>query len=395
VQSRSVRIGLLLLGLLAAAGAGYRIFLDEQSLSAPRERAAGLDRAAEQALAALADFRAAVHAYVAPGQSTTAWTGRAQQASEMLQQRLTALEAPVAQAGGSLSISIAGLAQLASADARARDYVDNGQDLLAGDIIFTEMRNVLDQSVREISEARDLLARTAGGQATRVRREQAALALIVLVVWLVIAGVLVPTPDVKSQADWRLELAQRLKPAPPVTDELNLHLAPASAAPAALVAPELFTVAAVCSDLSALSDMGALPDALSRACEVLGAQGVIVWIASTDASRISPVASHGYDPKMLARIGSVSRDADNLTSMAFREATPRLRAAGEKSPAALAVPMCGPSGPVGVLSAELQAGRSADQTSIALATIFAAQLATLAMPVPAADSAVVALQKQA
>jgi hypothetical protein len=43
--------------------------------------------------------------------------------------------------------------------------------------------------------------------------------------------------------------------------------------------------------------------------------------------------------------------------------------------------MCGPSGPAGVLSVELKPGQSVDEAKVALASIIAAQLATLAMPV--------------
>ena len=46
--------------------------------------------------------------------------------------------------------------------------------------------------------------------------------------------------------------------------------------------------------------------------------------------------------------------------------------------------MCGPTGPAGVLSVELKAGQAVDDAKVALASIVAAQLATLAMPIPAA-----------
>jgi hypothetical protein len=72
-----------------------------------------------------------------------------------------------------------------------------------------------------------------------------------------------------------------------------------------------------------------------------------------------------------------------LTAAAFRENAARVSAPTAATPAAIAVAMCGPSGPVGVLSAELRPGRPADAACKALATIFAAQLATLAFPVAA------------
>ena len=49
--------------------------------------------------------------------------------------------------------------------------------------------------------------------------------------------------------------------------------------------------------------------------------------------------------------------------------------------------MCSPTGPVGVLSVELKAGQHVDEAKVALAAIIAAQLATLAMPIPDAPAA--------
>jgi len=73
----------------------------------------------------------------------------------------------------------------------------------------------------------------------------------------------------------------------------------------------------------------------------------------------------------------------NLTAAAFRENQPRISAVTPTTPGALAVPMCSPTGPAGVLSIELKAGQPVDEPKVALAAIIAAQLATLAMPMAA------------
>ena len=111
---------------------------------------------------------------------------------------------------------------------------------------------------------------------------------------------------------------------------------------------------------------------------------MIVWIASNDGNSLSPVASHGFDEKMVSRIGRIPRDSANLTAAAFRDNVPRVSAATATAPAALAVALCGPTGPVGVLSVELKSGVPADEGRVALTTIFGAQLATLAQPIAAA-----------
>jgi hypothetical protein len=144
----------------------------------------------------------------------------------------------------------------------------------------------------------------------------------------------------------------------------------------------------ICADLSALSDPGALQGALERVSALLDATGLIVWIASNDGASLTPIATHGFDPAMVARIGRISRDGDNVTASAFRENGPRISTPTTTAPAALAVAMCGPAGPAGVLSIELKAGQTVDEAKVALASIVAAQLATLTMPIPVAEAEV-------
>ena len=114
---------------------------------------------------------------------------------------------------------------------------------------------------------------------------------------------------------------------------------------------------------------------------MLNATGLIVWVASNDGTSLSPVATHGFDPNLVARIGKIPRDSNNVTAAAFRENTPKITAPTALAPAALAIAMCGPTGPAGVLSVELKPGQSVDEQKIALASVVAAQLATLAMPI--------------
>jgi hypothetical protein len=116
---------------------------------------------------------------------------------------------------------------------------------------------------------------------------------------------------------------------------------------------------------------------LERAAKVLGASGVIVWLATPDRHEMYPAVSAGYDERLLARIGAIKRDASNVTAAALREASARTSPGAAQSAAALAVPLMTPLGPVGVFSAEIRDAATVDETRLAVATIFAAQLATL------------------
>lgn len=139
----------------------------------------------------------------------------------------------------------------------------------------------------------------------------------------------------------------------------------------------LAEAAAVCVDLARLSDSAEISKLLERAASVLNASGIVVWMASENRGELFPAAAAGYDDRLLSRVGSIPRDASNLTAAAFREGTARTSPSSDSQAAALAVPLVTPDGPVGVLSAELKAVPQVDGSRLAVATIFAAQLSML------------------
>jgi len=389
---RTVRIACLLVGLLATAGLSYRVFQDEDTLTREQQTTAAASEAAAQTAELLLDLRASLHAYVAPGQGLPFWGKRAQDGIAALRQSLETLDAAVTPMGRSVSESLDAVDQLATAERSARTYVSRDEMQLAGDVIFTEIRDLLATATNQIQTIRTDLKQGRDQHAAGLRTEQATLAGVVVAMWIGIALLLLPTENqtaMKDPAEWRNTLKERLeKPLPtPVALE-----APAPAPPPAPVVPAepSVTLAAVrqvseiCVDLSALPGPGALEDMLARVSSVLNATGLIVWVASDEGASLSPVASHGFDPKLVARIGRIPKDSANLTASAFRDNAPKVSPVSADTPGALAAPMCGPTGPAGVLSVELKAGQVVEDATVALAAIVAAQLATLAMPIPAA-----------
>jgi len=389
---RSARLSLFVVALLVSAGLGYRALADERAVTAARHDGAGLDQAAEEALAALLDARGSMYAYVAPNQGTAFWGSRVSTLLDTLRQRLVTLDAAVAASGGSLAESLDGIDQLVAADKRARQYSDRNELLLAGDVLFVEVRDLLNTVTEQVAGARQTLSSQADRKAAGIRQQQNALAAAGVALWFVVALLLMPSsvkPVSKEPGEWRQELADSLKKSVPAED-LNLDIKKLDPievpAPMVAVAPQvdLKAVAEICADLSALADIGALSGALARASDVLGAKGLIVWVTSNDGGSLSPVSTHGFDPRVVQRIGAIDRASANLTAEALRENAPRVSAATASNGGALAVPMCGPTGPVGVLSAELQPGKDADEACVAVASILAAQLATLTAPLPIA-----------
>jgi GAF domain len=400
MDQKPYRFGLLIIGLLVTAGLGYRAAEDETSLDRAYREGVAHDRAAGHALEALLDLRASLHAYVAPGQGVPFWSKRAQATLDSLREQLVVIDAALTPQRASVADTLDTVDKLAAAERRTREHARRGEALLAGDIVFTEVRDLLSESIEQVQTARNTLNAAANARASALRREQAMLAGVVIGVWAIIASLLVtPTKPVavKDPGEWRNDLAATIKKPIPKEPETAKLKPVEPVAPAELVAPPpaipsvpvlaLQEVGEICADLSTLADTGALTGALDRAARVLDASGMIVWIASNDGNSLSPVASHGFDQKMVSRIGRIPRDSANLTAAAFRENVPRVSAATATAPAALAVALCGPTGPVGVLSVELKSGLPADEGRVALTMIFGAQLATLAQPIAAAPAA--------
>jgi hypothetical protein len=406
---RTVRIACLLIGLLATAGLAYRTLQDENALGRERQAAESGVAAVNRTAELLLDLRASLHAYVAPGQGLPFWGKRAQETLDQLRQSLVELDTLVTPTGGSLAESLDAVDQLTAAEERARTYVSRGETQLAGDVIFTEVRDLLAAATTEVQSARNRLIRHREGSTAAIRNRQMALAGGAIAVWLVIALLFFPTearPAVKDPAEWRHELKETLKKPLPATPQ-TLQAPEPPYAPEEPKAPTvvpgieinaLKEVSEICSDMSALSDPGALEGTLARVSALMNATGLIVWIASNDNSTLSPVATSGFDPKLVARIGKIARDSSNVTAGAFRENHAKTTPVTATTAAALAVPMCGPGGPAGVLSIEFKAGEPVDDQKVALAGIIAAQLATLTMPIPEgqpADSTVSEPQRAA
>jgi signal transduction protein with GAF and PtsI domain len=82
----------------------------------------------------------------------------------------------------------------------------------------------------------------------------------------------------------------------------------------------------------------------------------------------------------MARMGSIPRDATNAAAAAFRDGELRTVNGEGLTNGALVAPLMTAGGCIGVLSAEMKGGSEKDESSQALASIFAAQLATLVSP---------------
>jgi hypothetical protein len=149
---------------------------------------------------------------------------------------------------------------------------------------------------------------------------------------------------------------------------------------------DLSAAAQLCTEIGRLCEPSEAAPLLQRAARILDAVGLIVWLWDPQSGQLRPVLAHGYSDKVLAQLPQVSCDADNATAAAFRSAQTCVVKGSDRDSGAVVVPLMTPGGCAGVLAVELPPAREPSESVRALATIFAAQLATLAGAARLADA---------
>jgi GAF domain len=431
MRNRAVRASLVVVGLIALAGGAYTIVQAERSIadeSAARSRYESHSRTISTALTGLA---AAQRAYVAQGQGPKHWMSQADAGLETVGNELDWLATVATTDAGRTAVQEAGAAfmRFRRLDGRAREYVSGGQPLVASDLIFSEGASDLATVGERVDAARgqELAAFDSRVAALRTRQLYAAAGAggLLLLALLLLApvpqqetdvltamraltgtptangGTASPKPPVEPERHFRDEFSEivshsrpirRLEEGPPlptpdlVADDTPLVFQPAGPAePLEIV--DLAGAARVCSELARVLDGGDLPALLTRAASVLDAPGLIVWLADSDGLALHPLLTHGYAPSIVHRLGSIPTDAENATAAAWRASATRVVPGDNGQPGALVVPIITANGCIGALAAEVTRGRERQPDVQALATIFAAQLATCVTTLPAGEQA--------
>ena len=374
MSNRWIRFLLALLAILVASAAAYRVVQDEQQLAGAITSARNAQFAADTALSTVEDLKAALHAYVAPGQGLPFWSARAALLLDKLRSSLLDVDKAGTAGGGSIGASLDVVDRLAAAEQRARDHMRSEQPLLAGEVIFNEARDLLDGLRVQIARGRDQIMSTANARETALKREQMMLVAGAVGVLTFVMLLLVP---VGRRRDRNPE-PRAAEPAP--ADDGRLLTPPRSI----VVSADVGALASLCSEIAAVTDTNQIEPILDRVRDILGARGVIVWLSSSDRMELHAVATSGYDPRVIARLGPIHRETSNLTANAFRENASRTSAAAGTTAAALAVPLPSPDGPAGVFSVELAAGTDVDDNKLSAARVIAAQLGSLLGSIPGA-----------
>jgi|CXWL01.1.fsa_nt_gi CHASE3 domain sensor protein len=314
---------------------------------------------------------------------------RVQQLTEELRERLTSLRSLVTEpeAVELVPSLAAALDAFSTTDTRVRTNLANDTYFSAADLVFSASSAELRSVTSALIDLKGLTTQGALAQYDRLRRRTALSAGAVGLVWifglllLVWPGSQNPATDglagdPLAQADQGIALVG--------------HTLLASAAPEvqhqARPAVDLEAAANVCVSMAKATSAADLRELMAAASSAVGASGMVLWLGAGE--ELFPVLGHGYDPKMLARIGPLAREASNATAIAWRNAETQIVPGDQGRAGAVVVPLISAQGCIGVLSAEVPSGHERDATTRSVTVLFAAQLATIvaAWPEPSAGA---------
>lgn len=387
MRSRWVR---LILGLAAPAAFGAAAFfvnLSEQHIARSRHAERVFSAAVRDAVTGVSDLRISQAAYIATGQDVAFWAPKAAAAAESVAGSVTLLRSTSTAdaASAALDAAAAKAAEFTAIDLRARDYLDRGTPVMAGDVILSDGGEIATALIGYIETARTAEQNAAEAvEGTARMREGTAIGGAAAIALLAIALL---TPQTRSAAS-TVTPAETSADAPAPSSRLGLGLRNApeslsSFASARSVGASLQAVSTLCTDFGRVSDLEELKSLLGKAAGLMDANGLMVWVGSADGSELLPALAHGYTQEMLARIPTLRRAADNAAAAAFRSGKLQIVLAHEGSASgAIVAPMLSSRGCVGVISAETQRGAETSESLQAMAAIFAAQLAGILQTTP-------------
>lgn len=406
MKSLALRLTLLGLFVAAAGGAGYFSWTGKTRARQDARAWSAFDASAVGAERDVLELRAAQQGYVAAGQGDQFWASKVDTAIARLRGTLNTLrtQSTAAQAQSALDNASSALEDFEQMDRRARDYARSGQKLLASDLIFANGFELTGAAASAVEDARSAERQVQDASVAALEMRGLAAAGGAVAFGFLVIAVLVPrgaeptvVPEMATRVTPRFEGARqssRIDAAGPLDEGWSAAtVAPKApvagpvAAPSVVPFIDLPGVASLCSDLARVVDTQALPAILERAAAVLDAPGIVLWIADPDGRELSPIVTHGYSKQLVARLGTILRDAENATASAFRTSLLQTVKTDAISNGAVAAPLVTPSGCVGVMAAEVRNEGERDAAKLAIATIVAAQLATLVGPPSARASA--------
>ena len=183
--------------------------------------------------------------------------------------------------------------------------------------------------------------------------------------------------DVPAEEAYRHEIEE---PAP-----LPLFASPLDRA-SARAEIDMSAIAGLCTRLAVAVHPREVAPILEEAATVLRAAGLTLWVWDQATRALRHVLAFGYPGEVASRLPRVRYDADNAIADAFRSNETRVVRSSGLATGALVVPIVAAGGRAGVLALEFQDHGEERESVRALATILAAQLATLFGFAPMAEA---------
>jgi transcriptional regulator with XRE-family HTH domain len=156
--------------------------------------------------------------------------------------------------------------------------------------------------------------------------------------------------------------------------------------PLPFVQPALADIADLCTRVARASNLTQLEPRLADAVRILNAVGAVLWTWERRKAALRARVSCGYAEDVLARFPVVGRDADNAIGVAFRSGKIAVVGGAHGETGAIAVPLLGPDGCVGVLALEVRHGDERNDVLHGIASIVAAQFVPLCVPQALAEA---------
>src|SRR5215510_15625676 len=265
MQKPTIRYVVAAVLIAAAAIGGFFVFAAHRRAADIEITAREVHSRIEQMITAAEDFAAVQRAYVAQGQPQQPWFER----SAMLLQQFGQLQSGIRPLLKSRD-ALAALDQvneqfktIVAVDGRSREYLEQGESLLAADLIFSEGNEAVTAAVKTLRASDGLEQQGATTLRSDLERQQWGALAGIAVIW--VAGLVLLTPSTKSSQDDRSFANLGLLDRTPTDSESRPADPPADSSRQ----PDLRLVAGECGALARTADADALREALARAAGVL------------------------------------------------------------------------------------------------------------------------------
>jgi hypothetical protein len=386
MRSRGVRLIFCVLALAATGGAVAFISFSEQQIDRSRGTERAFSTAVRDLISGISDLRMSQAAYVATGQDVAFWAPKAADAAQSVSESVTWLRSSATTDAARTALDAASVkaGEFTAIDRRARDSLEQGMPVMAGDIVLSDGGEIEMSLLRHIETARAAQQNAARLAESMGRTREALAAAGAAAIALLTIVLLTPRTQAASAVGQAAPSAETPAPA---ADEAARQ---GSAAQNVLfytnvrsVGASLRAVSKLCTDFGRVSDVDELKSLLGQAADLMDANRLIVWVSTPDGSELQPALAHGSTQEMLAGLPTLRRSSDNAAAAAFRSGKLQIVLAHEGSASgAIVAPMLSSRGCVGVMSAETQRGAETSESLQAMAAIFAAQLAGILQVTP-------------